>query len=267
MKMTFLALTALVSASAFAEAPKAAAPQTTLQRQMQMTPQERMEKMLRTTGGFVKTPDSMKGKVAVINTQDVVPADAISAVAARIKADSKVNFVYEKAAAGDPEQLLKNSGAAAAVIVINDAKQPTALIAIEDGWAIVNVAKLDRNLKTPEAKAKFLPVRTAHEVSRCMAILCGGARSQFKGNILDVRRLEDLDLIDNGGIPMDRVQAMVEHLRNKGVTQERLVAYRKACMEGWAAQPTNEYQKAVWDKVHTLPSKPIKIKYDPKKGE
>jgi len=36
--------------------------------------------------------------------------------------------------------------------------------------------------------------------------------------------------------------------------------------EGWAPAPTNEYQKIVWDKVHAIPQKPMKIEFDPKKG-
>lgn len=36
---------------------------------------------------------------------------------------------------------------------------------------------------------------------------------------------------------------------------------------GWAAQPTNDYQKAVWDQVHALPDKPLTIEFDPKKDK
>ena len=33
-----------------------------------------------------------------------------------------------------------------------------------------------------------------------------------------------------------------------------------------APAPTNEFQKAVWDKVHAIPQNPMKIEFDPKKG-
>ena len=43
--------------------------------------------------------------------------------------------------------------------------------------------------------------------------------------------------------------------------------YRKACEEGWAPAPTNDVQKAIWDKVHAMPTEPIKIKPETKKTE
>ena len=273
MKKCFLmSVTIAMAAFAFAEAPKSVAPTVKMDRHAaraqydKLTPQERQEKMLKATGGFIMAPNSLKGKVAIINTQDVVPEKDIQSVASRITSDAKMNFIYQKSAPADPAQLLKNSGAVAAVIVVNDEKQPIALIALEDGWAIVNVAKIGRGLKTDEARAKFVPSRTAKEISRCTAILCGGSRSQFKGNVMDVNKLEDLDLIIDG-LPMDRIVAMKDFLKAKGMTEEKRVPYRKACMEGWAPAPTNDYQKAVWDKVHSLPTNPIKVKYDPKKGE
>ena len=47
----------------------------------------------------------------------------------------------------------------------------------------------------------------------------------------------------------------------------RLTTYRKACEEGWANPPTNDVQKAIWDKVHALPTEPLKIKPEEKKTE
>ena len=47
----------------------------------------------------------------------------------------------------------------------------------------------------------------------------------------------------------------------------RRTVYRKACEEGWAPQPTNDVQKAIWDKVHAMPTEPLKIKPETKKQE
>ena len=44
------------------------------------------------------------------------------------------------------------------------------------------------------------------------------------------------------------------------------VTYKDACEAGWASKPTNIWQKAIWDKVHTTPKNPMKIEFDPKKG-
>ena len=51
------------------------------------------------------------------------------------------------------------------------------------------------------------------------------------------------------------------------VLQQEVSTYKKACEEGWAPNPTNEFQKAIWDKVHELPTEPIKIKPEEKKTE
>ena len=47
-----------------------------------------------------------------------------------------------------------------------------------------------------------------------------------------------------------------------GVTPARKGTYESACQQGWAPAPTNEAQKAIWDKVHAIPDQPLKIKYE-----
>ena len=51
-----------------------------------------------------------------------------------------------------------------------------------------------------------------------------------------------------------------------GVTPARKGIYEAACQQGWAPAPTNDIQKAIWDKVHAVPATPMKIEFDPKKG-
>ena len=51
-----------------------------------------------------------------------------------------------------------------------------------------------------------------------------------------------------------------------GLMPWKQTTYKKACQEGWAPAPTNEYQKAIWDKIHSVPANPMKIEFDPKKG-
>jgi hypothetical protein len=52
-----------------------------------------------------------------------------------------------------------------------------------------------------------------------------------------------------------------------GVLPAQRATYLKACEEGWAPAPTNDVQKAIWDKVHAMPTEPIKIKPETKKQE
>ena len=225
-----------------------------------MTPEMR-EHMRRKSGGVVPKPGSQKGKIAFIDTQDIVTSTVFH-VAAKLNANmTKMNVVYEKASPGEPEALKKNSGADVAIIVVADEKTPAMLAAVEDGWAVVNVKKLDRGLKTPAAMEKFYAERCLREVIRAFTVVSGGVFSQYPGNIMSISKVEDLDLC-KPFIPMDKLESITTYLGARDVTPLRVAPYRKACQEGWAPAPTNDYQKAIWEKVHAPPSKPLKITYD-----
>ena len=78
----------------------------------------------------------------------------------------------------------------------------------------------------------------------------------------------DIQLDKNPDIqlPVDVLSRFRTYMEPLGVKPSILVPYRRACEEGWAPAPTNEYQKAIWDKVHAAPKNPMKIEFDPKKG-
>ena len=61
--------------------------------------------------------------------------------------------------------------------------------------------------------------------------------------------------------------AMVDRLEKRGVKMVKVGTYRQACQEGWAPAPKNDEQKAIWNQVHAIPDKPIKIEFDPKKDK
>ena len=253
------------SVSGCVEAAKAPGPMN--MQEIQQRRLMRNEMFLKKQGGFVIRANSRVGKVAVIDTQKRVAADEIRKPVAELSELTKMNFVYETAEPGEPAKLLGDSRANFAVIVVDDANQPAVMIALEDNWAVVNVAKLSRNLKTDKAVEQFFLSRVRKEISRVIAILCGGSASQFPNNCMDVCKLEDLDMAVEG-MPVDRVQCMVNFLKANGMSQEQRATYRHACEQGWAPAPTNDYQKAIWDKVHEMPTEPIKIKYqNPAQGK
>ena len=117
------------------------------------------------------------------------------------------------------------------------------------------------------ATPEMVRIRTRNEFARVFAMLCGGFSSQFQAPLTNkIKSVNDLDecLAD---LPVDVVARVSTYLDFCGVKAEKKITYRRACQEGWAPQPTNSFQKAVWDEVHSLPTKPITIKYDKKKGE
>lgn len=220
--------------------------------------------MIANEGGLVTRSGSMKGKVAFIDTQTRLSADEIKKVIAKIGTDFKFNAVYEKAQPADcPCSLKDASKAEAAIIVIDDPKKPVSLVAPDDHWAMVNVAKLDVNLKTDAAKEKFFAGRCRRQLMRVYAILAGSWTSQYPGNIMAADKLENIDLAPED-LPFDVRQRSEKYLPTIGVTKKEEATYFRACRAGWAPSPTNELQKSIWEDVFKLPTKPIQIKFDPK---
>lgn len=259
MKMLIALAAATLAANMFAETANVAPQQG---QKKGPTPEQR-ERFRRMIGEFVTKPNSQKGKIAFINTQSEIKEEAFSSLAAEQAKHSGFNIVYEKAAAGAPAALKAGSKADIAVIVVADDTTPALLAAVEDGWAVVNVRRVGEGLSTPEAKAKFLESRCQKEVLRAFATIGGGLSSQYPDNLMDITKLADLDLC-GVFIPNDAERAMKKVLGARGVTPTFKAHYRQACMQGWAPAPTNDIQKAIWDKVHQLPTKPIQIKFDPK---
>ena len=54
----------------------------------------------------------------------------------------------------------------------------------------------------------------------------------------------------NGSEPIIRQNiSIMAWAKSHGLASAKRVAYKKACQEGWAPAPTNDIQKAIWDKV------------------
>ena len=77
-------------------------------------------------------------------------------------------------------------------------------------------------------------------------------------------RAEDFDKVDGTVIPPEVYVNVIQNMKILGITQNKMTTYKKACEEGWAATPTNAYQKAIWDRFKAEkergPSSPIQIK-------
>ena len=215
-------------------------------------------------GGIIVKPNSQKGKVAFINTQTRLKDVDVDVVIKTLAESLPLNIVQERAAPGEPAALLEASKATVAVIVLDDAKSPNLLVAPEDRWAVVNVSKLTDDLTSERAKEKFFASRARKELMRAFSLLCGGGSSQFPGNVMNQATVPELDFCGER-FPVDMIDHYSRYLNVLGVTPMIEVTYRKACREGWAPAPTNDVQKAIWDKVHALPTEPIKIKPETKK--
>ena len=152
----------------------------------------------------------------------------------------------------------------ASLFVIDDENMPPLLSAPESRWVAVNVAPL---AKGAGEKPQFFAARVQKELTRGFAILAGAQNSGYPDALVGcVTKPADLDRFIDCRLPIDVINRFAPYLAGYGITPEVVTTYRKACEEGWAPAPTNEIQRAIWQKVHQTPEKPTKIEYDPKKG-
>lgn len=202
-------------------------------------------------GGEVWKPESGYGQILILNSQSKVKtadfAKAEKTIGRILKVATKTSDKPEKAQI--TVEVVEKDGA------------PTLAVYPDESRATVNVVALAKD--GPDA-AK-LAVRTRKEIMRAVVYLVGGASSSVcVGELMDATTdLERLDGVKEV-MPGDIDIRSSQYLTRLGIKPYVRMTYMQACQEGWAAQPTNEFQKAIWDKVHTLPTKPIKIEFDPK---
>jgi len=122
---------------------------------------------------------------------------------------------------------------------------------------LVNVSALVLD----KPKLQIINARVSKEIARGLCYSCGAGASSVNESLMGAKKsVTDLDRLVEVEYPMDVVPRMRTYLNSLGVTPLIQVPYIRACREGWAKDPTNQYQKAIWDKVHQLPTEPIKIK-------
>ena len=195
---------------------------------------------------FLPVPGSQKGQVTFVNKQTRLAESEIQTVCGIIEKATKC-----KAAIGVAED------SPVVIEIVEDETSPAMTAYPEDYKAIVNVGRLDKNLKG-RALEKFYPARCRKELLRAFCFACGAGGSQYPNNIMAIGDLTDLDLCEEF-IPGDTASTCEMRLTKVGVTPTRFVSYAKACREGWAPAPTNDQQRVIWDKVHAMPTEPLKI--------
>ena len=214
------------------------------------------QQALQASGGFVERV--AKGKVAIVDMQSRVSPETIKGGIDNFTKLLRVNFAYETATdkAFEVKGAKVPDGAQFAIFVIDDGAYPMSLVAAEAGWGVVNTRQLSGS------------GRFRVEFQRLLAMALGGGVGLFRQNpTLSVRAPFDLDAFADDALSIDAINSIVRNLENAGVSPKRTVSYRTACREGWAPEPVNDAQKAIWDQFHELPSKPITIEFDPAKGK
>ena len=210
-------------------------------------------------GEKIVKPGTQRGTVAIVNAQGRASEQWILSAIKYLARETRFNIVCVK---GDFDYSSPKAVGDMTIYVIDNPTLPRIVVAPDDRWAFCNVAKLQTD------KAPFFEARTKKALSRSFAMLCGGMSSSYAISLVGpMPQVSDLDVLPNEHIPIDVTMRMNQYMGKFGVTPALMKPYKIACEEGWAPPPTNDVQKAIWDKVHAIPDKPITIEFDPKKDK
>lgn len=220
-----------------------------------------LELFNRRTGGKIARPGSQKGRLVIVNAQKSAKPEWIRESLGRMQKLGGIDIRFAEGVFTFPEVKVEGE---ACLYVIDDPKMPTLLHAPEQRWTMVNVASLKAG---DGEKAAFFEARCRKELVRGLSLLCGTQTSNYPNSLLlSVTKPEDLDEFVSDKLPVDIPARFQPYLKRLGITPLEMVPYVRACREGWAPAPTNDIQKAIWDKAHEIPKNPMKIEFDPKKG-
>ena len=207
-------------------------------------------------GGKIRQPNSECGEIVFVNSQKTVDASVLSKAIDKLERQFKyIVKISDKDVVASASRL---------VVRLEDLdRKERVLLAPESYWVSVNVKSLAAD-NPPKA---ILADRFEKEVRRAFAFVCGGTCGTEPGGICRmVNSLSDLDAIPGLDFALDIEARIVNNMNETEVKPYRIAKYSEAVQEGWAPAPTNEFQKAIWDKVHAIPATPMKIEFDPKKG-
>lgn len=210
------------------------------------------EAILKKTGGIVEKKG--QGKVVIVNCQSRIAESLIKERMERLARLMKCTFELRSGAwdISAPNA----SDANIAIYIVDNPKLPMSLVAAEAGWGVVNAV----GLETGE--------RFSRQLTRVFALTAGAMCSiNVHSPMQPLTKVEDLDKLLSDNIMRDMIDAIRHNMKARGITQNTVSSYLRACEQGWAPAPTNEFQKAIWDKVHSAPKNPMKIEFDPKKGK
>lgn len=146
--------------------------------------------------------------------------------------------------------------AAFALMVVEDSVLPGLATYPEERIAVVNFSKYQSG-NDPVRREE----RVVKELWRALGFVSGIGYAPFKNDVFQpIYSVDELDAEIYQVMQPLNFQKMYPTMSKFGIKRARHIPYRLAVVEGWAPAPTNQYQQAIWDKIHQLPTEPIKIK-------
>lgn len=211
-------------------------------------------------GGTVKLAG--RGRIAIVDCGSGIDWKAAEPVLEAFDKAFHVEVVKQSGGAFSVETAaasVAKTKSNAAVFVGRRDDYPMALACSEQRWAFVNVGPLGTDGRNFESRFRTMLMRGIYRA-------IGSDASQAANSTMSpVHSPSDLDAITDLGVAMDTYMAVCQSFDALGIVPVEYGTYQDACELGIAAPPTNDVQKAIWDKVHQLPTEPIRIKPETKK--
>jgi hypothetical protein len=202
----------------------------------------------------------------ILERKDVIPSRQIDVIDLQKIFDKETLDAVVKTArfrSSLPLKLGKTKTQARIEIIESD-QLPSITLFPDEFRAQINVKPFFADNPTKEVAVSRL--RT--QLTRAAFFIMGSGMVSYKSLTMPVRSLADLDsLVD--AHPFAQEFMHLNAGKKIGVKTLTFCDYERACQEGWAPAPTNDIQKAIWDKVRSEkergPTNPIEIPMPKKK--
>lgn len=215
-------------------------------------------------GGIVVQWPANAGRFMVVNAQERVSQDVLAASTKRLRDEFGIDVRLSQGKAPDVRTVraeMKELGAKGAIWAVDAPDLPVVLAAAEDGWGILNVKPLLEGASSDEVAN----VRVARELNRLFGLLNGCCSTMMIPQCVmrPVHSVAGLDALLTSSFSPESYTKISTFMKEAGYLTARRDTYYGACQEGWAPAPTNDVQKAIWEKVKSDkergPTNPITI--------
>ena len=232
---------------------------------------EKKPSIAQRVGGFVIDYKAAKGKYVFINCQEKLDVKLIKGLSNGLKNDYSwiIEFMDgDKSVCTIKDAIVqkKKCEAIAATLFVYSDELPHTVTIPEENISIVNV----KELMLDKPKTILLENRIVRAAMRGFSFSLGVGYSTYEAGVMHpISKASDLDRFSANFIPPDCANFALQNGSKIGFKPYRRTTYKRACKEGWAPAPTNEFQKAVWEKVRSEkergPANPIEIPMPKKK--
>ena len=223
----------------------------------------RPARVAKPSGGLMFSAATGK-HICILNAQNIVPPGKLreAALGVKLNLHSPIEVVNAKGRGTIDEkvaEMLKNPKVGAWVAFVEDDKMEPIAFYPDTGRCFVNVKALEKDGADKDRVAE----RASKQVWRSIGHVLGAGDAIGGYTVLQrVTSLAQLDAIQAKAPSPEQHNRMVDSMAKLGIEMVKIGTYRDACRQGWAPPPTNDVQKAIWNEIHTPPTKPIKITYD-----